>query len=376
MIWGFLISFTLLCIYSFTRVDLNLTLYNFKLITPYLNYLKQLGYYNRTISTLIYLILIILIFFFYFKLIANLSLFKNKLKYTLIFTSILGMIAYPMFSHDIFNYLFNAKMILVYQSNPHLHTALEFASDSWTRFMHNTHTAAPYGHAWTLISLIPVYLGLPNFTLSLWFTKTLITIFFFLEIYIFSRLAKVIFPKDFLKRTLTLALNPLILIETLIMGHNDSLMMFFIFLSFYLLEINSNIKNKVKNKILSCISFFASVSVKYATIVLAPILIFKHKIKDIYSVSGLILLLILLSRPGQLNSWYLHWGISFLLLSKNKRLTTLGILLSIGGLLRYAPFIYYGHWSFPVTIQRWVLLILPVVFIIPITTIYEKITKK
>lgn len=368
MILMFLASFFLLSIYSFTRIDLNLTLYNLKLINPIFNFLKNLGYYHRPLSTLIFILLTSSLYFNYLKLIKNSKLKSLKNILTLVF--IFGVIAYPMFSHDIFNYLFNAKMVLIYNLNPHINTALEVASDTWTRFMHNTHSPAPYGHAWTAISLIPVYIGLPSFTLSLWFTKTLIFIFFLLEVYVFNKIAKIKFPKSSLSRTLTMSLNPLILIETFIMGHNDSVMMFFILLSFYLLEINKNIKNKI----LSFISFIASVSVKYATIVLAPVLILKKKIKDIYAVSGVILLLILLSRPGQLNSWYLHWGISFLFLSKNKKFIKLGILLSIGGLLRYAPFIYYGHWDFPVTIQRWIILLTPLLFINKLK--HDQTTKK
>src|SRR3989304_7698662 len=52
-------------------------------------------------------------------------------------------------SYDIFNYIFNAKMLVIYHANPHLHTALEFAFDPWVRFMHNIHTPAPYGYGWT-----------------------------------------------------------------------------------------------------------------------------------------------------------------------------------------------------------------------------------
>jgi hypothetical protein len=238
--------------------------------------------------------------------------------------------------------------------------------------MHNTHTPAPYGYAWTGISLLPVYLGLPSFTLSLWFTKTLISTFFLLEIFFFTKIAKIVHKKDSLNRVIALGLNPLILMETFIIGHNDSIMMFFIFLSFYLLETNKT----TKNKFISLLSFIASVFIKYATVVLAPVLLLKNKIKDIYATSGSILLVILLSRPGQLNSWYLHWGIAFLLLSKSKKLVKLGILLSIGGMLRYLPYIYFGHWDFPVTIIRWVLLLAPLIFLIPIKTIYEKITSK
>jgi hypothetical protein len=85
---------------------------------------------------------------------------------------------------------------------------------------------------------------------------------------------------------------------------------------------------------------------------------------DIFTYGGLTLLAVLLTRPGQLHSWYLLWGISLLILSKKSWAQMLAILLSIGGLLRYAPYIYFGNWDPPVPIWRWIILLLPLTLLL------------
>ena len=130
MIWFFLLSWFLLVVYSFTRLDLNLTWFH-----PVPELLKTLGWFLRPQATWIFLGLLALLTFFYSQVIKR----KFNWRFLLIIV-LLGIFAYPMFSYDIFNYLFNAKMVLIYGANPHIKTALEFAFDPMVRFMQNTHT--------------------------------------------------------------------------------------------------------------------------------------------------------------------------------------------------------------------------------------------
>ena len=352
----FLFIWILLCFFSFSQRDLNLTIYNFFLFNQIQNWLINLGYFQRPLATIIFLILAFGLISFYWLIVVKADKFNFPKIWPILLIIIgAGLLAYPMFSHDIFNYLFNAKMVLVYGQNPHIHTALEFPKDEWTRFMHNTHTPAPYGYGWTAVSLLPVFLSFGKFTLAFWLTKALVIGFWGLEIYLFYLIARKKYQKsEIWTRVLLLALNPLILMETLIMGHNDSVMMAPVLLAIYLLLFKNNLKNKISSFLL----WTFSVSVKYATVVLAPFLIFIKKI-DIFTWGGLALLLVLLTRPGQLHSWYLHWGMVLLFLSPKKWALKMAILLTIGGLLRYTPFVCYGNWDPPVPLFRYIILSVP-----------------
>ena len=360
-------------LYSYTQRDLNLTIFNTPFLQQIQNSLIELGYYQRPMATLLFLILSLLLIGLYCKIVlGKLMLNKSQLIVTVGLLVGLGLLAYPMFSHDIFNYLFNAKMVLVYGSNPHIQTALDFAWDPWIRFMHNVHTAAPYGYGWTATSLLPVWLGLPRFTISLFLMKAWIVGFYLLEAFLFYKLSLKLFPKKALFRTAVMVLNPLLLVETVIVGHNDSVMMALTLLS--LLILYSDSLPNIKRYPLVLLAWLASVSIKYATVVLIPFYFLRRKI-DIFTWGGLVLLAVLLSRSGQLHSWYLHWGIVLLLLSKKWWAVALALLLSIGGLLRYAPFIYYGNWDAPVPLQRYIILGLPLLLLIlkPVQELFKKL---
>ena len=123
-------------------------------------------------------------------------------------------------SHDIYNYMFNAKALAVYHQDPHLLSALEIApKDDWVRFMHNVHTTAPYGHFWTSVSLIPFYLGGGKFLTTYLAFKAFMALGLGLLTFIQWKML------DQKNRVVLFLCNPLVFIETLLNGHNDVWMM-------------------------------------------------------------------------------------------------------------------------------------------------------
>ncbi|MDZ7587080.1 MAG: hypothetical protein U0946_04940, partial [Patescibacteria group bacterium] len=256
----------------------------------------------------------------------------------------------------IFNYLFNAKMALIYHANPHLQTAINFDFDPMLRFMHNVHTSAPYAYGWTGLSLLPGLVWFTkNFTLSFWAMKLFIAVFWLGQLWILQKLVQRLFPKEPWRFWL-FALNPLVLVETLINGHNDVVMMFFALLSYWFFL------NSKKFKALLFLIF--SASIKYTTIILLPLSLqglFHPRggrmdssgvVIDIPSLSALALFAVMFIRPGQLHSWYLIWAFSFAVLSKPKWIVKIFTALTIGALLRYAPYLYFGNWDPPVYLLR------------------------
>jgi hypothetical protein len=328
---SFVVFWILLCLFSFTGKDPNLTIYNYPIIRDVITCINDFGSSQKLNSSIIFAIISMSLFINYLYIIKNPELItKDKITKTLLILLITGLFAYPFLSHDIFNYLFNSKMILVYNKDPHLHTALEFDGDLWTRFMHNTHTAAPYGRLFTYLSLIPGFLGFSNFTLTFLLMKLFNCLFFIASarlIYLISKQNK----QKALKNVFIFLFNPLLLTEVFINGHNDGIMVFLALFSVYF------IKDK---KIISLVSYLGSIFIKYATIVLAPIYIVSQRMKlDFFFYSSLALYFVLLARIGQTHAWYLMWGFSFAVLSKSKKLKLVSILLTFGALLRYVPFI-------------------------------------
>ncbi len=159
-----------LSFFSYTQVDLNLTLLNWQ---PYLhlqNQLTNLGYFNRQINTVIFSVIFILLLLFYFLIIQHTLKNSQKsinIKKIIITTGVILLFGYPDFSHDLFNYIFDARILTHYGLNPYEFKALDFPTDTWIRFMHWTHRTYPYGPAWLAITAIPSLLGLNIFILTL-----------------------------------------------------------------------------------------------------------------------------------------------------------------------------------------------------------------
>ena len=333
----FILSWLLLVIYSFSRQDLNLTWY-YQLTMP----LQNLGWYQRPLATIIFIFLSLLFFSCYFYCLRKHSTPGWNVLFLVAF---MGIFAYPMFSYDLFNYIFNAKMILIYQANPYLQTAIEFARDPMLRFMQNVHTPAPYAYGWTIASLVPGLVWFTGkFTLAFWAMKVFIASFWLGQLWILKKLVTRLFPKESWRFWL-FALNPLVLVETLINGHNDVLMMFLALLAYWF-WLNYD-------KLKAFIFLLLSASIKYASIVILPILQVPNLKKiDIPSLSAIALFMVMFTRPDQLHSWYLIWAFSFAVLAKPKWLVSVFTALTFGALLRYAPYIYFGHWDPPVYLWR------------------------
>lgn len=352
----YLILAILFTIYSYSQVDLNLTLSKNSLYLSIQEQLTYLGYYLRNWSTLIFVGLSFLLFGIYFFLLKGIVKQKEKIvgswwKRVLIIGFVFWL-AYPVFSHDIFNYIFNAKIVWIYQRNPHVDVAAYFVHDVWLRFMHNIHTPAPYAYGWTVLSLIPGVVTISSkLKLSLWTMKLFIGLFWAGQLWIMAKIVNKYFPKENW-RWFLFALSPLVLIETLVVGHNDVVMMFLALTGYwFLLKSKSFIDKKY---VLSLLFLGLSISIKYATIVLLPLWIVKRLMPkaDLATLASFLLLGTMFARPSQLHSWYLIWAFSFAVLARKRWVVVLFTSLTAGALLRYAPYLFYGNWDPPVWMLR------------------------
>lgn len=340
----FILLWILLCIFSFAKKDPNLTIYNFYPVINVINFIFN-GYHQfRLLFTLFFIFIILGLMISYFRIIFNQNLHKKVylVRSALILIAI-GIFAYPMFSHDLFSYLFYPKEIFVYSKSPYSFVPLDFPNDPWLRFMHNVQLPSPYGYTWIFLSSLFTFFTIHSFTLSFVSIKLLISLFYLLSAYLVYLLALRIKKDKAIEIAIIFIFNPLLLAETIINGHNDIVMIAFSLLALYLLEYLD--RSKLTKILFSSIAFIASILVKYATIVLIPIYIFCKKFKlDFFAYAGLTLLLAMIGRYDQTHAWYLLWSFSFLVLTKYIWLKYFSIVLTLLALIRYIPFIYLKHW--------------------------------
>ena len=119
---GYVVASVILFLYSFTQVDLNLTLSRASVWTGLQKVFLQIGYYERPLSTAIFVSILAAFFLLYWTVIrkAAMGLLSFKQIWILIIAVVaILLLSYPAFSYDFFNYMFTAKTVLVYEKNPY-----------------------------------------------------------------------------------------------------------------------------------------------------------------------------------------------------------------------------------------------------------------
>lgn len=345
--------------WSFLKTDPNLYFSTHPLLVDLQQSAWRTGE-NPTTVVGVYLLLIASAFALY------LFAVQQKLRFSMLLLVVpLGLLASNVaLSHDLFNYMFNAKAVVQYGQDPHLRSALEISpTDDWVRFMHNVHTTAPYGKFWTYLTTVPFVLGLGRFLTTYLSFKVFMGIGVACLAIAQYKLAKI-------KGMTTTSLewrwfffNPLFLIETFSSGHNDVWMMAFVFLSFWLLAKDK--RPKLISIAVSLIALLLSTQIKLATVVLIPVWMLLLYVKtggvnsvprfnSILSVAArywadlsacLLLLPLFTSRSQLFHPWYLIWALSFVPFIKIGQLRLLLLLLSLSSMLRYIPFLWVGEYS-------------------------------
>ena len=243
-----------LTVYSYALVDPNLTLLNHPFWESFRNQMVVLGYHQRAWSFAIFIILLILLFFFHYWFTKQKK--SNPITLSLIIIICL-LVAYPFFSHDFFNYLFDAKIFTIYGQNPYLHRALDFPNDPWLRFMHWTHRTYPYGPVFLGITIIPSFLSFGKLILAFVFFKLSFAFFYFLAVFSLNRINR--------RLAVFFATSPLVIIEGLVNNHNDLIAVSLALLAVYFVL-------KKKKSWLALVFFLMSAGIKYITLVFLPLL--------------------------------------------------------------------------------------------------------
>lgn len=341
-----------LLLYSFTQIDLGLTITRASFWQGFQQGFQYIGYFNRPLSTTLFVIVVTVLFISYVVLVRK-SLHKHikpkQLWIVIGITCGLLFVSYTAFSHDIFNYMFDAKIVTHYQENPYERKALDYPGDPMLSFMHWTHRTYPYGPLWLALTVPVSFLGgnflLPTYVL---FKALAVAAFFGTALYI-GKIALL----D--KKTLApaaiaaFALQPLVVIESLVTAHNDIVMVFFaVAATYFLLQ---------KKYVLAVLFLFISIGIKFATVFLLPVFIAYivlqkqgkgMKVGTLITLCLLSMLipLVLVSLRTQFQPWYLLYLLPFVALLVHKWYVFVPVtILSVFALIQYIPYLYLGNWD-------------------------------
>jgi len=220
---------------------------------------------------------------------------------------------------------------------------IEIPNEPYLAFTRAANKLALYGPVWLALTPIPHYLGGGDIWRTIIAFKLMNALAWLATSYLIYRFTRS--PKN----VIFFALNPLVLIETLVSGHNDIYMMILV-LSGLILWKRSGFKDKVNGALL----FFASWWIKGATVVVTPLLFFRKLSleKTFVATYWLLACVFFIATPirEELYPWYAVWLVSTASLLPLKRypfITGFTIVLTFALELRQMPYMWRGYYEGP-----------------------------
>jgi len=356
---GFFVILGILTIFSYGFIDLNLHLSDNPVFLRFAEPLSHLVYQARPVATGIFFIILLCMFAGYLLFLKQGKKFfptNKKLLATIIVSAVILGFSFSAFTYDLFNYITTAKVAYTYHENPYIVMPIEIPNEPYLAFTRAANKVALYGPVWIAITAIPHYLGGGN----IW--RTIIA-FKFMNVAVYLLMTYFIYlVTKSTDNVIFFALNPLLLIETLVSGHNDIYMMLLALVGLVLWQ-----KSDLKYKFLACLSLFASWWVKGATIVIGPLFFFRKLSfeKTVVMTFWLLAFVLFIIAPlrEELYPWYAVWLVSTASLLPFKRypfIVGFTIVLTFALELRQMPYIWMGYYGGPGLILRKLATVVPV----------------
>lgn len=354
VIFLWFVVFGSLFFYSFTQVDLGLTLTRASFATEIQKSFQYVGYFNRPLSTYLFVGIAIASFVMYLYtllLVKQKKLTSKSVWLIVFFAGVFLVFSYNAFSYDFFNYIFDAKIVTEYGQNPYVKKALDFPSDPMLGFMHWTHRTYPYGPVWLGITIPLSYMGMGYFAITFLLFKILLLASYLVSSLLIERICKKTKLVDPSFALAFFALSPFILIEGLISAHIDLFMMAIALFGVYLLF--------VQKKYASWLVLAISAGVKFATAFLFPLFLWfpfsKRKNKEfIFLILSILLMLLgtyLQATRTNFQPWYFLLVMPFAaLLSSRYYVFIPTVVFSFLILFQYVPFLYTGNFDPPIPV--------------------------
>jgi hypothetical protein len=338
-----IVAALLLAILSYGFIDPNFPILH--------NPLEILVYRHMPIAAVIYVLLLLVLFFCY----HFLRFSQKKIPPWFPALVLILLISYPAFSYDIFNYIATAKVTFFYKENPYIVMPIEIPNEPMLAFTRASNKLALYGPTWIILTSFPHLLGMGNMLATVLSFKLFVAAFYGAFVYLIYRKTK---RWD---QTLFFALNPLVLIEILVSGHNDIVMMTLAIAGLLLWR-----RAKALHKAAGLILFTSSILVKGATLVLVPLLLTTSWNWERVARAGCLLMFgVFLLTPlrEELYPWYAVWWLAFaafLPIKKKSFIHSFSFWLSLGLMLRYVPWIATRQYGGMMPLYRSILTIAPI----------------
>lgn len=341
-----------LLLYSYTQVDLALTLSRANIFQAIQKVFQHIGYFDRPLSTALYIAILVVFFGLYIGVVMRAhrnKVSKKQFWWIVGLISLVLVFAYPAFSYDFFNYMFTAKTVLLYQKNPYTVIPLDFTGiEPWLSFMRWTHLPSAYTPFWIALTIPPYALGFGYFLAILWNIKALVVLWYVITTVYIGRILKSL-GKNAVLGMAIFALNPLIIIETLVSGHNDIVMMAILMVAY-----DMYLHKKFYG------AFFMlslSVATKLMTIFVFPVYLLGWPRK--WALAVMTAAFILVGTQRELLPWYVVWLVPIYALTPELTwVFTLGLGVSLGFVLSYVPVLYFGNYdALTQTIKFWVTIV-------------------
>ncbi len=359
----FFITLAGLCLFSYGYIDPGLALSSDKLFMTLQAPLKYLAYLDRPVATSIFAVLLIVLFVCYLYLVRfGKQIFTSwkKIALTLAAAAFILAFAYPALTYDLFNYMATAKVAYTYHENPYLVMPVEIPNDPNLAFTRAANKVALYGPVWLAITAIPHYLGGENVWRTIVVFKLMNAAVYLGFCYFIWRLTRN------LTNVMFFALNPLVLIEVVMNGHNDIYMMF---LALGALALWRN--GTLRSKVVAGLLLFASWWVKGATLVFTPLFFLKNVSWDRLALAAycLLSLVFFIVAPirEELYPWYAVWLVStasLLTFKSHRFIYWFTIVLSFALELRNLPYMWMGYYEGPGPFLRTLVTIVPIMVFI------------
>lgn len=373
-------AFFLLFLYSYTQVDLSLTLSRASIFQTIEKGFQYIGWFNRPLSTYLYIGVFVLLFSLYFltlRLISKNAISSKLVWKIIIFATVILAFSYTAFSRDIFNYIFDARIVSFYRENPYFHKALDYPGDPMLSFMHWTHRTYPYGPFWLVLTVPLTFIGNNFFLLTFFLFKFLMAGFFLITAWSIGKIARILKLKNELLPIAAFALNPFVFTESLVSAHNDIVMMGMAMLgTYYILR-----KERVKGSVL----YVLSIGIKFVTalfIIGYFVLLGLSKTKYFIGLSIILMIagVVLAAFRTNFQPWYLLYVVPFAVLMIEKQIVRYPLFIfSITNIIYYVPYLHEGSWNEPIPtfLNNLVLgaTVLSLIFVVGFLPFWRKIEK-
>ena len=215
-------------------------------------------------------IMVLLFLLFSYSLFLSRSFVEKKalwiiLGFGAVFSLILTFV-YPLTAQDIYTYISQSKLFIIYQRNPIFVPPSTYPTDpmmqiagQWIRY------GSPYGPLGIIVDALPMNILKDNLLGNLIALKLIFSGFLLGSAYLAYLIVKEMQPKYAISAALFVSWNPLLLFEVIVNGHNDIVMMFFVLWAVY-----TCLKEEYK---IGTLLLILSILVKYATLLLFPLFI-------------------------------------------------------------------------------------------------------